>query len=45
MIFLLLASFDTGNLANGLKIKQVEIVNDDPYRARDKFYYYLTSCG
>jgi putative transposase len=38
MIILLLESFDTGNLANGLKIKQVEIVNADPYRARDKFF-------
>ena len=38
MIILLLESFDTGNLANGLKIKQVGIVNDDPYRARNKFF-------
>jgi len=31
-------SFDVGNLANGLKIKHVEIVNDDPYKARGKFF-------
>lgn len=27
-------SFDIGNLANGLKIKLLEIVNDDPYKVR-----------
>ena len=30
--------FDIGNLADGLNIKQVEIVNENPYKARGKFY-------
>jgi putative transposase len=34
--------FDIGNLADGLKVKQAEIVNDDPYKARGKFYICLT---
>ncbi len=33
-----LLSSDIGNLANGLKIKHVEIVNDDPYKARGMFF-------
>jgi putative transposase len=33
--------FDIGNLAEGLKVKQVEIVNDNPYKARGKFYICL----
>jgi putative transposase len=31
-------SFDIGNLANGFKIKQVEIVNDNLYKARGTFF-------
>jgi len=31
-------SFDIGNLANGFKIKQVEIVNGNLYKARGKFF-------
>jgi hypothetical protein len=27
-------SFDIGKLANGLKIKRLEIVNDEPYKVR-----------
>jgi putative transposase len=34
--------FDIGNLADGLKVKQAEIVNDNPYKARGKFYICLT---
>ena len=34
--------FDIGNLADGLKVKQAEIVNDNPYKARGKFYVCLT---
>ena len=34
-------SFDIGNLADGLNVKQVEIVNDNPYKARGKFYICL----
>ena len=30
-------SFDISNLANCLKIKQVEIVNGNSYKTRDKF--------
>ncbi len=30
--------FDIGNLVDGLKIKQIEIVNDNPYKARGKFF-------
>ena len=30
--------FDIGNLAEGLNVKQVEIVNENPYKARGKFY-------
>ena len=33
--------FDIGNLADGLKVKQAEIVNDNPYKARGKFYICL----
>jgi len=32
-----LLSFDIGNLDNGLKIKQVETVNDNHYKARGNF--------
>ena len=31
-------SFEIGNLAEGLNVKQVEIVNDNPYKARGKFF-------
>ena len=31
-------SFDIVNLANGFKIKQVEIVNDNLYKARGIFF-------
>jgi putative transposase len=34
--------FDIGNLADGLKVKQAEIVNDNPYKARGKFYICFT---
>jgi putative transposase len=34
-------SFEIGNLAENLKVKQVEIVNDNPYKARGKFYICL----
>lgn len=34
--------FDIGDLAKGLRIKQAEIVNDNPYKARGKFYICLT---
>lgn len=33
-----LLSFEIGNLADGLNVKQVEIVNDNPYKARGKFF-------
>jgi putative transposase len=35
-------TFDIGNLLDGLKIKQVEISNDNPYKARGKFYITVT---
>ena len=35
-------TFDIGNLAEGLKVKQAEIVNDNPYKARGKFYICIT---
>jgi putative transposase len=35
-------SFEIGNLADNLKVKQVEIVNDNPYKARGKFYLCLS---
>ena len=35
-------SFDIGNLAEGYKIKQAEIVNDNPYKARGKFFICIT---
>ena len=35
-------SFDIGDLANGIKIKQAEIVNDNPYKARGKFFICIT---
>ncbi len=31
-------SFEIGNLAEDLNVKQVEIVNDNPYKARGKFF-------
>ena len=31
-------SFEIGNLAEELNVKQVEIVNDNPYKARGKFF-------
>jgi Transposase and inactivated derivatives len=31
-------SFDIGNVAKGLSVKQAEIVNDNPYKARGKFF-------
>ncbi len=35
-------SFDIGNICDGLQIKQVEIVNDDPYKAKGNFYITIT---
>ena len=35
-------TFDIGGIADGLKIKQVEISNDNPYKARGKFYVTIT---
>jgi len=35
-------TFDIGSIADGLKIKQVEISNDNPYKARGKFYVTIT---
>lgn len=35
-------TFDIGEIANGLKIKQLEISNDNPYKARGKFYITIT---
>jgi putative transposase len=35
-------TFDIGNLADGLKIKQFEICNDNPYKARGKFFISVT---
>lgn len=35
-------SFDIGNAYDNLKIKQMEIVNDDPYKARGDFYITIT---
>ena len=34
--------FDIGDKYNNLKIKQVEIVNDNPYKARGKFFVCIT---
>ena len=35
-------SFDIGNIADGLNVKQIEISNDNPYKARGKFYVTIT---
>jgi putative transposase len=35
-------SFDIGNIADELNIKQVEISNDNPYKARGAFYVTIT---
>ena len=35
-------TFDISGAAEGLKVKQVEIFNDDPYKARGKFYVAIT---
>jgi putative transposase len=35
-------TFDIGDITNGLKIKQLEISNDNPYKARGKFYTTIT---
>lgn len=35
-------SFDIGDICDGLQIKQVEIVNDDPYKAKGNFYITVT---
>jgi len=35
-------TFDIGDVADRLKIKQLEICNDNPYKARGKFYIAIT---
>jgi putative transposase len=35
-------TFEIGDIADGLKIKQLEICNDNPYKARGKFYLAVT---
>lgn len=35
-------TFEIGNIADDLKIKQLEICNDNPYKARGKFYIIIT---
>ena len=35
-------AFDIGDLGEGLKVKQAEILNDNPYKARGKFFICIT---
>ena len=35
-------TFDIGDIADGLKVKHVEIINDNPYKARGKFFVAIT---
>jgi putative transposase len=35
-------TFDIGDIADGLKVKQIEIFNDNPYQAKGKFFVSIT---